>query len=788
MQIAEREGTAEEAKKLGLKEGEFDLIVAQLGRKPSFTELAMFSGMWSEHCSYKNSILLLKKLYAESDRLLARPGEENAGALKINERQAVVFKVESHNHPSAVEPYQGAATGVGGIMRDVFTMGARPIATLNSLRFGNPAKDARTRYLLRRVVKGIGDYGNSLGIANTGGEIFFHESYTRNPLVNAMTVGVADIDKMATAKIPRVHGGTGVRADKDVASARTEPASGRREDAVPGGGDPETSVSWVVYVGAKTGRDGIHGASFASKNLSKESEEERSAVQVGDPFLEKLLMEATLECIGKKLVLAIQDMGAAGLVSSSSEMAASGNVGVRLDLEKVPARETGMLPFEFMLSESQERMLMVIEPGNWESVKAVFDKWELDAAVIGETTEGKNLQIFMHGHCYANLAAELLTKKAPRYEREQRPVAMQQGAADLDQLQQLLDKADAAGITKLLAKLLSHPNLCSRQPIYRQYDTDIGLRRVIGPGQNACVVRVPDSESALAVTIDGNGYYIAIDPYKGAQHTVAEAVRNIAATGAEPIGLTNCLNFANPYVPENYWFFAQAVAGMSDACRAFKIPIVSGNVSFYNESEDGPVLPTPTMGLVGLLEKAADAVPAAPAELSHKLNLYLCGKFAPSQQASQYHYVEGKQPGGPLPQLDLTAEIAGAQKMAALARSGVLASAIDLSAGGLMRAACRVAFAAYESSGTMPSITLDLAALGEGLADTLLLGETAHCYLVSASEANSAALEKVRSTEFPVVRIGSIEAHGGWLNLGKMALRLHELYTAWAGGLQEFFR
>ncbi len=751
MQIVDREGTAEEAKKLGLKDGEFEMIVGHLGRKPSFTELAMFSGMWSEHCSYKNSILLLKKLYSESDRLLARPGEENAGALRINDRQAVVFKVESHNHPSAVEPYQGAATGVGGIMRDVFTMGARPIATLNSLRFGHPSKDARTRYLLRRVVKGIGDYGNSLGIANTGGEIFFHESYTRNPLVNAMTVGIADIEKMATAKIPG-----------------------------PG--------KWVVYVGAKTGRDGIHGASFASKNLSKESEEERSAVQVGDPFLEKLVMEATLECIQKKLVLAIQDMGAAGLVSSSSEMAASGNVGVRLDLEKVPARETGMVPFEFMLSESQERMLMVIEPANWEKVKAVFDKWELDAAVIGETTEGKNLQIFMDGKCYADLTAEILTKKAPRYEREQKPVAMKQGAADLDQLQKLLDKYDAAGVTRHFAKLLSHPNLCSRQPIYRQYDTDIGLKRVIGPGQNGCVVRVPESDSALAATIDGNGYYIAIDPYKGAQHTVAEAVRNIAATGAEPIGLTNCLNFANPYIPENYWFFAQAVTGMSDACREFKLPIVSGNVSFYNESEDGPVLPTPTMGVVGLLEKARHAVPAAPAELNSELNLYLCGKFVPSQQASQYHYVEGKAPGGPLPILDLKAEIAGAKKMATLAQAGVLAAAIDLSSGGLMRAACRMAFAAFESLGQMPSLSLDLVALGKGIADTLLLGETAHCYLVAISDANAAALEKAQSADFPVVKIGTMEPQGSKLMLNKLALPLDELYAAWAGGLKEFFR
>jgi len=760
MQIVDREGTAAEAKKLGLKDGEFEMVVSHLGRKPSFTELAMFSGMWSEHCSYKNSILLLKKLYSESERLLAKPGEENAGALKINDKQAVVFKVESHNHPSAVEPYQGAATGVGGIMRDIFTMGARPIATLNSLRFGCPKTDtqnvedikaeARTRYLLRRVVKGIGDYGNSLGIANAGGEIFFHESYTRNPLVNAMTVGVADIDKMATAKISGVG-------------------------------------KLVIYVGAKTGRDGIHGASFASKNLSKESEEERSAVQVGDPFLEKLVMEATLECIQKKLVLAIQDMGAAGLVSSSSEMAASGGVGVRLDIEKVPARETGMVPFEFMLSESQERMLMVIEPTAWGSVKAVFDKWELDAAVIGETTAGRNLQIFMNGECYADVPADILSKKAPRYEREQKAVASKPGASDLDRLDELLQKGDVITITKFFAKLLAHPNLCSRQPIYRQYDTDIGLRRVIGPGQNGCVVRVPESTSALAMAIDGNSYYIAVEPYKGAQHTVAEAVRNIAATGASPLGLTNCLNFANPYIPENYWFFAQAVTGMSDACRAFALPIVSGNVSFYNESEDGPVLPTPTLGVVGLIENAEHAIPAAPMDLHANLNLFLCGKFIPSQQASQYHYSEGLVAGTPLPTLDLEAEIAGAEKIATLAKTGALAAAIDLSAGGLLRALCRMAFATFESTGAMPSLSIDMAALGTGLADTKLLGETAHTYLVAVSDANAAKLKNEHSALFPVVKLGTINAKGGLLALSKTEIEFKALYDAWAGGLREYF-
>jgi phosphoribosylformylglycinamidine synthase II len=754
MGLVDREGTEAEGKKLGLKDGEFEMIVGHLGRTPTFTELAMFSGMWSEHCSYKNSILILKTLYSESDKMLAKPGEENAGALRISDKQAVVFKVESHNHPSAVEPYQGAATGVGGIMRDIFTMGARPVATLNSLRFGDPRKDARTRYLLRRVVKGIGDYGNSLGIANSGGEIFFHETYTRNPLVNAMTVGVADIDKMATAKIP----GAG---------------------------------KLVVYVGAKTGRDGIHGASFASKNLSKESEEERSAVQVGDPFLEKLVMEATLECIQKKLVLAIQDMGAAGLVSSSSEMAGSGGVGVRLDLEKVPARETGMLPFEFMLSESQERMLMVIEPSAWNAVKGVFDKWELDAAVIGETTPGKNLTICMNGECFADLPAEILSKKAPRYVRETKAVPVKTGVANLKQVENALAKGDVSALSALFSKLLSHPNLCSRQPIYRQYDTDIGLKRVIGPGQNGCVVRVPDSQSALAMTIDGNGYYIAVDPYKGAQLTVAEAVRNIAATGAIPIGLTNCLNFANPYIPENYWFFKEAVTGMSDACRAFKVPIISGNVSFYNESDDGPVLPTPTMGVVGLLADAEHAVPGAPAALTEPLALYLCGVFKPTQASSQYHYVEGIHPFGPLPELDLECEIAGAGAMARLAEAGALAAAIDVSAGGLLRALCRMAFATYESSGAMPGVEIagltKLIALA-GVADTALLGETAHCYLVAVTAANESKLLAAASEKFPVLKIGSLKEDSGTLALAGAKVDLSALYKAWSTGLGEFFR
>lgn len=431
---------------------------------------------------------------------------------------------------------------------------------------------------------------------------------------------------------------------------------------------------------------------------------------------------------------------------------------------------------------------MVIEEARWNEVKAVFDKWELDAAVIGQTTPGKNLQICMDGKCYADLPAEILSKKAPRYVRETKPVPVKTGAAVLDKLDKALGKGDASQVSDIFSRLLSHPNLCSRQPIHRQYDTDIGLKRVIGPGQNGCVVRVPDSDSALAMTIDGNGYYIAIDPYKGAQHTVAEAVRNIAATGARPIGLTNCLNFANPYIPENYWFFKEAVTGMSDACRAFELPIISGNVSFYNESEDGPVLPTPTLGVVGLLTNAEHSLPAAPDLSKVSYTLFLCGKFAPAQAGSQYHYVEGQQPLGPLPELDLKAEIAGARTMAELAEAGVIAAAIDLSAGGLMRAACRMAFAGFEATGQMPSVSLDLSVLQKNLADTQLLGESAHSYLVAVDPAQVARLQSHQVTEFPMVKIGELAATGGKLAVGKVTLALPELYSAWSGGLREYFK
>lgn len=758
--LKDQPGTPEEAAKLGLLDGEFELIVEKLGRTPAFTELAMFSAMWSEHCSYKNSILLLKELYSESDRLLAEAGEENAGALRLNDNQAVVFKIESHNHPSALEPYQGAATGVGGIMRDVFTMGARPLVSLNSLRFGMP-DGARNRYLLRQVVKGIGDYGNSLGIPCAGGEIFFHESYTKNPLVNAMTVGIADADRMASSA-----------------------ASGRG--------------NLVMYVGAATGRDGIHGASFASKELSNESASERSAVQVGDPFKEKLLMEATLECIQKQLVVAIQDMGAAGLISSSSEMSSSGDVGMKLFLDKVPAREEAMEPFEYLLSESQERMLMVVDPQKKSEVEAVFEKWELHATVIGEITDTRKLQVYHHNELFADVPVHALTvnsQGAPRYER---PVAypgktdLKKGETKISVFTTALENNHTDKVLQIIKQVLSHPNIASRHPVYEQYDTDIGTERLIGPGQNAGVYRVPGSKQALAVTTDGNGFYIALQPFEGAQHTVAESFRNVTATGAEAIGITNCLNFANPYKPENYYFFKNAVNGMSEAARFFKTPVTGGNVSFYNESEDGPVLPTPTIGMVGLLENAERALGSA---LSKGQTVYLLGNFKPSLNASQYGFILEQEHKWPLPELNLADEKASADLLLSLNDKELLKAAIDVSAGGVITALSRMLFSSAAVHGSLPGFEFNekwQTMLADTLSnnanpDLLLWGETAHCYLVAVEGPNSERIEKVaQEKKVSCIKLGGVN-DTALLKINHLELKVSELYDSWYNGLKEYF-
>lgn len=748
----------EEALQLGLTSHEFQLIHEKLGRAPTFTEVAMFSGMWSEHCSYKNSILLLKNLFCKSDRLLAERGAENAGALRINKTQAVVFKIESHNHPSAIEPYQGAATGVGGIMRDVFTMGARPLATLNSLRFGMP-DNPRNKRLLREVVRGIGDYGNSLGIPCSGGEIYFHDTYTANPLVNAMTVGIAEIDELASSA-----------------------ASG------PG--------NMVLYVGARTGRDGIHGASFASKDLSEQSEEERSAVQVGDPFLEKLVMEATLECIRRRLVVAVQDMGAAGLLSSSSEMSSSGNVGMDLFLEKVPAREKGMLPFEYLLSESQERMLMIIEPHNFEAISKVFEKWELECAEVGRVTDTGQLRIFHNGTLYADVNADYLTvnsQGAPRYRKETAKPARQKAPTDNEDkgvafFQDADLNIDPVEAENLLVSFMSHPNVSSRRAVYEQYDTDIGNMRIVGPGQNAGVYRVPGGDQAIAMCADGNSRYVSIEPYNGAAHTVAESYRNIISCGAQPIGITNCLNFANPYKPENFYFFEQAVLGMSDTAEKLGLPITGGNVSFYNESEAGPVLPTPTVGMVGLLEDYRKTIGIAPAVGD---SIFLVGHFQPSLEASEYSFFQTREFGANLPAFDPEMEKEVGGEVLKLIGKNLCTACIDLSTGGVMVALLKMLFQAQEVFSQQYGFRFSFENMKKvvppvGSPDNLLFGETAHSYLI--------AVNGDKTDEFG----GAIKSGVGCIKLGEVTqdytlefgsenkVALGEVFKAYQKGLSEY--
>jgi len=563
------------AKELGLLEEEYNKILEFLGgRTPTYTELGIYSVMWSEHCSYKNSILELKKLPRSGGRLLVEAGEENAGLVDIGDGLAVAFKIESHNHPSAVEPYQGAATGIGGILRDIFTMGARPIAALNSLRFGRIEETsghdplskngtARTKYLFKNVVKGIGDYGNCFGVPTISGEIYFDESYTDNPLVNAMAVGIVK------------HG--------EVASAIAK-----------GEGNP------VFLVGSSTGRDGIHGATFASEEISEKSESKRPSVQVGDPFTEKLLLEASLELIKSGTVIGMQDMGAAGITCSTSEMSAKGNSGMEINLDLVPVREENMTAYEIMLSESQERMLVVIEKGKESIAKEIFEKWDLNCVQIGTVTSDKNVKIYYKGKLEADIPANslVLGGEAPVYVREAKEPAYLKEVQSFD-FSTLPEPAD---LNEVLLKLLSSPNIANKNWVYEQYDTQVRTNTILMPGCDASVIRIKGTDKALSMKTDCNGRYVYLNPYKGGLIAVCESARNVACTGAIPLGITNCLNFGNPYKPEVYYTFKEALRGMGDACRYLETPVTGGNVSFYNESPDYVVFPTPTIGMVGLIE------------------------------------------------------------------------------------------------------------------------------------------------------------------------------------------
>jgi phosphoribosylformylglycinamidine synthase len=625
-------------RELGLTDAEFELIIDKLGREPGDVELAMLSLMWSEHCAYKHSKKLLRRLPTDGPHVLMGPGE-NAGVVDVGGGLALAFKVESHNHPSAVEPFEGAATGVGGILRDVFAVGARPIAVLDSLRFGEPHTSERSRYLLDRAVAGIGHYGNSIGVPTVGGEIYFEPSYEQNCLVNAMCLGLAPRERL-------------------IRSAAAGPGN------------------VVVLLGALTGRDGIGGASvLASAELGEGDEAKRPSVQIGDPFAEKKLLECCLELLDRELLVSLQDLGAAGLTSSASEMASKGDVGLELDVSTVPLREPGMAPFEIMVSESQERMLCVVEPGLVGEVMGVCERWETLATPIGMVTDSGRIRILDHGRPVADMPVSILVDDCPLYDLQPAP---HEGPLYAPAEPTLATDASAA---ETLLALLGSPNVASRRPVFEQYDWIVQSRTVRRPeAADAAVLALPDG-SAVAVSIDGNGRRVACDPRRGAAEAVYECAANLACVGAEPLGLTNCLNFGNPEKPHVAWQLTEAVEGLAAACEELGVPVVGGNVSLYNEAPTGPIYPTPVVGIVGRLPDATRAGGLAFA-LDGDL-IALVGEFAPSRNGSELAKLEGSAPEGPLPSIDPAVVRAAHDRVRDAVRAGALTSAHDIAEGGL---------------------------------------------------------------------------------------------------------
>jgi len=645
------EVTVKTARQLRLTEEEFEMIRQKLGRTPNFNELCAFSGMWSEHCSYKNSIKWLKTLPREGGRMLVKAGEENAGLMDIGGGLGVVFKIESHNHPSAIEPFQGAATGVGGIHRDIFTMGARPIAALNSLRFGNLEED-KTQHLLSGIVHGIGHYGNCFGVPTVGGEIYFDACYHTNPLVNAMSVGI-------------------VKAGETVSATAL------------GKGNP------VMFVGSATGKDGIGGASFASADITAESTQDLPAVQVGDPFQEKKLLEACLEVIQTGAIVGMQDMGAAGIICSTAEMSAKGEVGMRIDLDKVPTRQANMKTWELLLSESQERMLLVAQKGREAEVIKVFTKWDLPCSVIGEVTDDGILNFYMQGKLEASLPAQelVLGGGAPQYDREYKEPAY------FAKIKAFNPETIAvpADLKKVAEELIQLPSIASKRWVYNQYDSMVGTNNTsTNAPTDASLVIVKGTKKALAITTDCNSRYVYADPYKGTMIAVSEAARNIVCSGGEPLGVTNCLNFGNPYDPEVYYQFVHAIKGMGEACRRFNTPVTGGNVSFYNQNPDGPVYPTPTIGMVGLLENINDKMTLDFKEESDVI--YLLGVANNDINCSQYLSKLCNVEFSPAPHFELEEEFSLQEKLTELIKGNMVQSAHDVSEGGLFVALCEAGF------------------------------------------------------------------------------------------------
>lgn len=708
--IQEPEVNLELVKDHGLTEEEFEMIKDYLGRTPTFTELGVYSVMWSEHCSYKNSILEIKKLPREGDQLLVGAGEENAGLVDIGDGLACAFKIESHNHPSAIEPYEGAATGVGGIHRDIFTMGARPVASLNSLRFGD-MKNPRVRYLLDGVVRGISDYGNSFGIPTVGGEIYFDEAYEGNPLVNAMSVGIVRVGETASA-------------------------------IAKGIGNP------VLIVGSSTGRDGIHGATFASEDISEESEAKRPSVQVGDPFTEKLLLEASLEALKTGAVVGIQDMGAAGIACSSSEMTAKGGQGMKMDLDKVPMREEGMTAYELLLSESQERMLIVAEKGREQEIIDVYEKWDLNAVVVGEVVEGDRVTYWKDGEVKADMPADslVLGGGAPQYVREAKKPEY------LDTVQQFdthsLQHSD--DFKTIVLDLLNAPNIASKRWVHEQYDTTVRTNTVNAPGaSDSGLVRIKGSKKGLAVKTDCNGRYVYLNPRKGGQIAVAEAARNVVCSGGKPVAITNCLNFGNPYKPEVYWTFKEALGGMGDACRRLNTPVTGGNVSFYNENPKGAIFPTPVIGMLGIVEDV-EKHRMTPGFKNHDDVILYVGAKRKGLGGSEYLNTIHHLTTGDAPDIDLDFEANLQEALLEAIQSGNVTAVHDVSDGGLVVTLSEMAL--FGKKGAEVSL-----GSFEGSIHEILFSEAQSGVVVScdASQVES-VIDHFQSADIPVTRLGIV--------------------------------
>ena len=700
--------TVTTAEKLRLTADEFELIKQKLGRVPNFTELCAFSGMWSEHCSYKNSIKWLKTLPRDGGRMLVAAGEENAGLMDMGNGFGVVFKIESHNHPSAIEPFQGAATGVGGIQRDIFTMGARPIASLNSLRFGN-LQDVKTKRLLSGVVHGIGHYGNCFGVPTVGGELYFEDCYHTNPLVNAMSVGIMHSKKMVSA-------------------------------TAAGTGNP------VFFVGSATGKDGIGGASFASADITADSAEELPAVQVGDPFQEKKLLEACLEVIDTNAVIGMQDMGAAGIICSTAEMSAKGGVGMRIDLDKVPTRQKNMKAWELLLSESQERMLVVVERGKEEAVLKVFEKWDLSCSEIGQVTDDGLLKFYMHGELEAEIPAYelVLGGGAPQYTREYKEPKYFEKIKAFD----INIVADVNSLKETAEQLIQIPNIASKRWVYTQYDSMVGAANAsTNAPSDASVVLAKGTGKALAMTVDCNSKYVFADPYTGGMIAVAEAARNIVCSGGEPIGVTNCLNFGNPYDPEVYYQFVKAVTGMGDACRKFNTPVTGGNVSFYNQNPDGPVYPTPTIGMVGIIDDFSNRM-----TLDFKAAgdvILLIGKQQNDIGSSEYLHKLKKIAYSPAPYFDLEEELAVQNFVSAVIKEKLINSAHDISEGGLA--------VTLLESGFNRDLGFTVSADSALRKDAYWFGEAQGRVVVSCSTQNAERLtQKAKAAGIAVTELGAV--------------------------------